>query len=113
MEGNTLVVEQDQASISIDELGTVVTTQPAMRAGSEDYQGLPVLIEETIRNRIKHGLLFAAWVLDHIDKPKRLSDVVVVVLSWVQDILAGEPEQSTWQIPTRCPEEWDLPNGKL
>ncbi len=78
VEGNMLVVEQEQASISVDELGTVAITQPAMEAGSGDYRGLSVLIEETIRDRIEHGLLFAGWVLDRIDEPRRLSDVVVV-----------------------------------
>ena len=78
VEGNTLIVEQDQASISIDELGTVVITQPAMEASSGGRWASSGLIEETIRDRLEYGLLFAGWALDHVDQPKRLSDIVVV-----------------------------------
>jgi hypothetical protein len=78
LEGNVLVLEQDPASIRIDELGTAVIAQSAVEERNQISRGLSVLIEETIRERIEHGLLFAGWTLDLIDKPKRLSDIVVV-----------------------------------
>jgi hypothetical protein len=79
LEGHALVVEQDQASIRLDELGTVVVTQPVRdRADRGSHMELPVLIEEDIRARTERGLLFTGWVLDHVDPVRRLSDVVVV-----------------------------------
>jgi hypothetical protein len=79
LEGHGLIIKQDQASIRLDELGTVMVTQPVRdekdRGG---YMELPVLIEEEIRARIERELLFAGWVLDHVDPVRRLSDVVVV-----------------------------------
>lgn len=78
LEAHSLVVEQDRAWIRVDELGTVSVTQPAMKEGDRGHMGLPVFIEEDIRDRIERGLLFAGWVLDHVDPLRRLSDVVVV-----------------------------------
>ncbi len=78
LEGHALLVEQDQASIQLDELGTVVVAQPARDEGGRAHMELPVLIEEDIRARIERGLLFAGWILDRVDPVRRLSDVVVV-----------------------------------
>lgn len=78
LEGHALVLQQDWASIRLDELGTVAVVQPARDEGNRAYRELPVLIEEDIRVRIESGLLFAGWMFDCIDPVRRLSDVVVV-----------------------------------
>jgi hypothetical protein len=78
LEGHALLVEQDRASVRLDELGTVVVTQPARDEGGRAHMELPVLIEEDIRARIEKGLLFAGWILDRVDQLRRLSDIVVV-----------------------------------
>lgn len=78
LEGHALLVEQDRASIRLDELGTVVVVQPARDEDGRAHMELPVLIEEDIRARIERELLFAGWILDRVDPLRRLSDVVVV-----------------------------------
>lgn len=78
LEGHTLVVEQSRASAQLDELGTVVVTQPARDEDNHARMGLPVLLEEDVRDRIERGMLFAGWVLDRIDPVRRLSNVVIL-----------------------------------
>ena len=78
LQEHTLVIEQDTASFRLDELGTVSIAQSARKESRPRSGDLPVLIKEDISNRVERALLFAGWVLDRIDKPKRLSDVVVV-----------------------------------
>jgi len=78
LEDHALLVEQDRASILLDELGTVVVAQPTRDEGGRARMELLVLIEEDIRSRIERGLLFAGWILDSVDPLRRLSDVVVV-----------------------------------
>ena len=85
LEGHALLVEQDRASIRLDELGTVVIAQPARDEGGRAHMELPVLIEEDICARIERGLLFASWILDRVDPVRRLSDVVTLaaLLAWI------------------------------
>jgi hypothetical protein len=86
--GNRLVLEQDNASVLIDQLGTVRVIQPARRR--EDGRGteLPVLIEEDVRDLLHRGLRFAGWILEHVDPTRRITDVAPLVslqrgsLSW-------------------------------
>lgn len=77
MKGNALIITQPQASILIDELGTVQIVRPAHVQDQRAY-GLPVLIEEDVRAFIENGLAFAGWLLDTVDPLGRVSDVVPV-----------------------------------
>lgn len=76
---DALVLEQDDRAILLDELGTVSMTQPAVRRDSRGQLGLHVLIEEDAAETIARGLRFAGWVLDEVDAPRRITDVVPVV----------------------------------
>ncbi|TMD05944.1 MAG: DUF4062 domain-containing protein [Chloroflexi bacterium] len=77
MKGSTLIITQPQASILVDELGTVQIVRPAHAEDQRSY-GLPVLIEEDVRDAVEKGLAFAGWLLDTIDPLGRISDVVPV-----------------------------------
>jgi hypothetical protein len=81
MEGDALLLEQERASLLVDPLGTVRLMQaaeaPRDRRGFA--RGFSMLIEEDVRELLVRGLRFVAVILDCIDPPRRLSDVVPVV----------------------------------
>jgi hypothetical protein len=71
-----LVLEQksrNRRMVSLDGQGSVIITLPLEHQG----QGLPVLIEETVTERLSAALAYAGWVLEHIDPRQRLSHVVI------------------------------------
>lgn len=76
--GNTLTLEQDNASVLLDQLGTIRVIQPAQR--EEDRRGmqLPALIEEDVRDILHRGLRFAGWLMERVDPTRRISDVVPI-----------------------------------
>jgi hypothetical protein len=79
---NALVIEQEKASILIDQLGTVRLVFPAERPrtrGDFASASVSVAIREDIEELVQRALRFVAWVLDRIDPIRRLSDVVPVV----------------------------------
>lgn len=78
-EGGALVLEQDVASVLVNEQGSVRIVQPAMDRGARGSIWSLVLIEEEVNDRIERGLRFAGSVLDRIDPLRRLPDVVVIV----------------------------------
>ncbi len=78
VEGNALIVEQQSASVRVDDLGSVVITQPA-RAEDRRSSGIADLIEEDLRDRILRSLGLAAWILDRVDNLHRLSSVLPVM----------------------------------
>lgn len=104
VQGDALILQQDHASMLLDQQGTVRIVQPARRDRDRSRMELPVLIEEEVRDLIYHGLRFAGWVLDHIDSLKRISDVVPIVslqrggLSW-RTRAEHEESPTTVQIP--------------
>lgn len=73
--GESLLLEQAQASLLVDSLGSVRLTVPAAEAGT----GLPVLIEEDVADRLARSLRLTAWILDRIDAVRRLSHVAPTV----------------------------------
>ena len=77
-EGRTLELEQDTASLLIDEQGSVRVTQPAADDSRGDFASSMVLIEEDLQERVARGLRFAGRVLDYADPRGRISDVLVV-----------------------------------
>ena len=79
---NALVIEQDKASILVDQLGTVRLVVPAERPrtrGDFASVSLRVAIREDVEELLQRALRFVAWVLDRIDPVRRISDVVPVV----------------------------------
>ena len=76
VEGNALVFEQDRASFLVETAGSLCLLQPAVRP---DRSGLPVIIDEDLRERLSHSFALAAWALDRIDPVLRLSHVASAV----------------------------------
>lgn len=78
--GNALEIVQDNASVLLDQLGTVRIVAPAERPRARGDLGLPgVAIREDIEELLHRMLRFVASTLDRIDPLRRLSDVVPVV----------------------------------
>lgn len=79
---NALLIEQEKASILIDQLGTVRLVLPAERPhtrGNFASVSMSVAIREDVEELLQRGLRFVAWVLDRIDPIRGISDVVPVV----------------------------------
>ncbi len=77
--GRALVLTQQSASAEIDEQGSIrviMATRDADRGWP--LTGVPSVIEEDVEERIERALKFAAAVLDRIDQPQRISDVVPI-----------------------------------
>jgi hypothetical protein len=72
-----LVLQGQSAVVSIDQLGTIRMTHPAMRPGSLGH--LPAVLEEDLAESLVRDLRFAGQVLDRIDERGRVSSVVPVV----------------------------------
>ena len=71
-----LVLEQPEASLLVDQLGSVPVVQPAREL---DPHGLPVILEEEVEERLLRALGLIGAVLDRIDPVRRLAHVVPVV----------------------------------
>lgn len=76
VEGSCLNVRQENASILVDQLGSIRIIQPAYDSDDESHRYLPVLVEEDVAERLQRSLRFASWVLDRIDPGARLTHVV-------------------------------------
>jgi len=76
IEGDALILEQDEASVLVDQLGSVRIVQAVERKARPS---IPVLIEEEVRELIDRAARFAAWGLDQIDPARRLSAVVPIL----------------------------------
>ena len=74
-----LVLEQDQSAITIDEYGTVLITQPAVRSSNDPGFNYPMIIEEDIQKSIARSLYFIGEVLDVVDELHRLSHLAPLV----------------------------------
>jgi hypothetical protein len=78
---NALVIEQDNASVLLDQLGTVRIVVPMERPRARGDMALPgVAIREDVEELIQRMLRFAAFTLDRIDPMRRVSDVVPVAM---------------------------------
>jgi hypothetical protein len=78
-EGRALVLEQERASLLVDEQGSVCVTQPADEENTGGYSSRSmVLIEEELQELVARSLRFAGKILDRVDSRGRLSDVLVV-----------------------------------
>jgi len=85
IEGHALVVEQESASVSLGEDGSVRIIVPLRGEEADEMAGLPVIIEEEVQERLLRGLRYASDVLERVDSNHRLAHVAVVVT-----ILDGE-----------------------
>jgi hypothetical protein len=80
VDDNSITLEQNgrNASIRLDELGTVRIMIPARDSDRRDPMSSMTLIEEDIQQKISQMIQFSGWILDQIDPLRRLTDVVVV-----------------------------------
>jgi len=78
LERGQLRLEQDGAAIVLAEDGTVVVSVPAILRDRESRFGLSALIEEDIRSALTAALGFIGWLLDEVDLPRRLSQIIVL-----------------------------------
>ena len=78
VEGSRLKIEQEDASIVVDQLGSVQIIQPACHSDGDAHRYLPVLIEEDVAERVQRGLRFSSWLLDRVDPGARLTHVAPV-----------------------------------
>jgi len=78
-EGDALVIEQEGASLRIDEAGTVRLLLPARHEGPYARLGLSSLIEEEVRERLERALRLGGTVLNRLDRARHLTDIAVVV----------------------------------
>lgn len=74
--GHALVLNQERrnATVSLDEQGTILIALPIGR--SERY-GLPVLIEEDVQRQLSAALGYSGWLLERIDPTQRLTHVAI------------------------------------
>ena len=77
MDGDYLVLEQDEASLALDTGGTVRIALPAVPAERDSRAGLTAIIEEEIRDELGRALRFAHVVIGRIDPTHRVSEVVL------------------------------------
>jgi hypothetical protein len=107
--GNALEIEQDRASIYIDQLGTVRLIVPAERRRTRgDLASISgIAVHEDIEELLQRGLRLVAWIMDKIDPLRRISDVVPVAN--VEGALAwrtrAEQERSPNSFPMRMSTE--------
>jgi Domain of unknown function (DUF4062) len=105
---NALCIEQDKASIRLDQLGTVTIALAAERPRARgDFVSVGVAIQEDVEELLERALRFAAWVLDRVDPVRRLSDLVPVIslegaLAWRT---RTEHERSPNSFPVRMSNE--------
>jgi len=79
VQGDQLVLRQPDASVLVDQTGSVRIVQPARAPGGGDGSYLSVLIAEDVQERLERGLRFVSWLLDEIDAVGRLSRVAPLV----------------------------------
>lgn len=76
VERQVLRIAQERASVAIDGQGSICILQPA--TSQSGRMMLSTLVQEEILQKIENALRFAGRILDDIDGPRRLSDVVPV-----------------------------------
>ena len=75
--GAVLTLKQNDAHLSLDESGNIRVTTPARSPHHRDAMGLPSLIEEEVRTRVRDAIRFTGWLLDRVDPTRRLSRVAL------------------------------------
>jgi hypothetical protein len=77
--GDALLLEQPDASILLNEEGSVRIMIPAHAQDDDSLTSLMVIIHEVIEERLTQGLRYVDHVLDHIDPTHRLTRLAIVV----------------------------------
>ena len=78
-DGRAVVLEQQRASVLLDELGSVRVIQSVGKCEQRNGMVQLALLEEDLRDQIECALRFGAWVLDEVDRTRRLSHVLPMV----------------------------------
>jgi len=73
-----LVLEQPNASLVVDQAGSICIVQTARRDTDPLRTGLPALIEEDLATALVRAIRFSGWLLGRIDPVHRLTDVVPI-----------------------------------
>jgi len=77
--GHALDLAQPRAAILLDELGSVRILQAARHETDPlGHALLSAILQEEVQERTERAIRFTGAVLDHLDEPRRLSDVVVL-----------------------------------
>jgi hypothetical protein len=73
-----LLLEQESASLMVNEAGSIRIVQPANTDVSTNRfsAGISALIEEDLTAALVRSIRFAGWLLDRIDPLHRVTDVV-------------------------------------
>jgi len=98
---DTLFLEQQSASLALDQVGSVRVLQATRRARERFRTEIPALIEEDLTEALSRGLRFSGWLLDRVDPLRRVTDVVPAValldagyMAWRTRAEHGENPQS-------------------
>jgi hypothetical protein len=75
LEGDTLVLRQKEAFLSLNGEGSISLSVPP----TEGRDGITAIIEENVQETIAKALLFAAAVLDTIDPVERLTHIAIAL----------------------------------
>ncbi|MBW2422458.1 MAG: DUF4062 domain-containing protein [Deltaproteobacteria bacterium] len=75
---DALLLEQPDASVYLNEEGSVRVMIPARDSEADGPAGLPVIIYEEIEDRLFRALAYVEAVLGHVDPTNRLTRVAVV-----------------------------------
>ena len=74
-----LIIEQEKGSILLDQLGTVRVVVSLEHPKEDQRFGLGgVAMKEEVEASLQKILKFAAWILDHVDSLRRVSDVIII-----------------------------------
>lgn len=106
--GDALVIDQQQTSVLLDQLGTVRIIVPAERPRPHGDFGLAgVAIREDVEDLLRRMLRFVAVTLDRVDPARRIADVVP--LASLQGAMTwrtrAEHERSPNSFPVRSSNE--------
>jgi hypothetical protein len=75
IEGDSLSLQQKGGRVTLNEQGSMIVKMML----ESPVSGLPVIIEEEVRDGIRNALVYCSWVLDQIDTVGRISHCAIVV----------------------------------
>lgn len=75
---DALLLEQPDASVYLNEEGSVRVTIPARDPAADDPMGLSVIIHEEVEDRLVSALGYVDRILAHVDPTNRLTRVAIV-----------------------------------
>ncbi len=82
IEGDALVIAQDESSLFLNETGVARIVQPVAHKGDLRRAELSVILKEDVYDHIVQGLRLSNWVLETVDPPRLLTDFVIVGAIW-------------------------------